>query len=315
LQSRVRFAPLLSLASLASLASLLALPLVAIACGGGEEMPATPPSPPPAATPPSPPTSPGMTGEPSKPGGETASPPAGKMAPLEIRAAAPPADPTPLPGVTIASPRANESVPAAKAGDFEVKLAIKDWPVAKDGPHIHLILDDKPYHAVHEPTAKVKLSELSGGEPIAEGEHVLIAFPSRETHISVKPSGGKKPYSAVVFWVGKAGKATWKPTDPTLIYSRPKGEYSGADAEKVVLDFYLLNAELGEGKHAVRATVTPASGMPGTLVAKTWAPYELVNLPHGEAKVKLELLDKDGNVVPGRFNSTERSIKLMRQGM
>lgn len=237
------------------------------------------------------------------------------MAPLEIRAAAPPPDPEPLPAVTISSPRANESVPAARAADFEVKLAVKDWPVAKGGPHVHLILDDKPYHAVYEPAAKVKLSELSGGQPIAEGEHVLFAFPSRETHISVKPSGGKKPYAAVVFWVGKAGTATWKPTDPTLIYSRPKGEYSGADAEKVALDFYLLNAELGEGKHSVRATVTPASGMPATVVAKSLAPYDLVNLPHGVAKVKLELLDKDGNLMPGRFNSTERSITLVRQGM
>lgn len=237
------------------------------------------------------------------------------MAPLEIREAAPPSDPSPMPSVTISSPRANESVPAAKAADFEVKLAIKDWPVAKGGPHVHLILDDNPYHAVYDAAAKVKLSELSGGQPIAEGEHVLFAFPSRETHISVKPSGDKKPFAAVVFWVGKAGKAAWKPTDPTLIYSRPKGEYSGADAEKVALDFYLLNAELGEGKHAVRATVTPASGMPATVVAKKWAPFDLVNLPHGEATVKLELLDKEGNPVPGRFNSTTRSIKLSRQGM
>jgi hypothetical protein len=235
------------------------------------------------------------------------------MAPLEIRPAAPPSDPTPLPSVAINAPKANESVPAGKAADYEVKLAIKDWPVAKDGPHIHVILDDKPYHAVHDPKAPVKLSEVSGGEPIAEGEHVLIAFPSRETHISVKPAGGKKPYSAVVFWVGKAGKPTWKPTDPTLVYSRPKGEYSGAEAEKVVLDFYLMNVELGEGKHSVRAKVTPASGMPETITVKSWAPFELVNLPHGEAKIALELLDKDGKVVPGRFNSTERSIKMIRQ--
>ena len=113
----------------------------------------------------------------------------------------------------------------------------------------------------------------------------------------------------------KTSVAPFQPTDPTLVYSRPKGEYSGADAEKVALDFYLLNAELGEGKYAVRATVTPASGMPETIMVKSWAPYDLVNLPHGEAKVKLELLDKDGKVVPGRFNSTERSIKVVRQGL
>lgn len=278
--------------------------------------PATPTTPPPAETAP-PVAAPVMTGPPSKPGADAPAPPA-KMAPLEIRAMTPPAEPNPLPAVTITSPKANESVPAAKAGDFEVKVAIKDWPLnkeAKEGPHIHVILDDRPYFALRDPAGKVKLSEVAGDQPIAEGEHVLIAFPSVEKHISIKPAGGKKPFSAVVFWVGKAGKATWKPTDPTLVYSRPKGEYAGPDAEKVLLDFYLMNAELGEGKHSVRATVTPASGMPETLTMKTWAPYELINLPHGEAKVKLELLDKDGKVVPGRFNSTERSIKLVRQGM
>ncbi len=304
MQSRFWSAPL----------SILALGFAA--CGGGEEMPASPPPPPPPATTPSPAGSPVSTGDPSKPasGAET-SPPSGKMAPLEIRAATPPPDPNPLPTVAITAPRANASVPAAKAADLEVKLAVKDWATAKDGPHIHVILDDRPYHAVYDPAAKLTLGEVAGGEPIAEGEHVLIAFPSRETHIAVKPAGGKKPYSVVVFWVGKAGTATWKPTDPTLVYSRPKGEYKGPDAEKVVLDYYLLNAELGEGKHAVRATVTPASGMPGTVVMKSWTPFDLVNLPHGEAKVKLELLDKDGNVVPGRFNATTRSITLVRQGL
>ena len=32
---------------------------------------------------------------------------------------------------------------------------------------------------------------------------------------------------------------------PLLTYSRPKGEYTGAGAESIMVDFYLTNATLG----------------------------------------------------------------------
>jgi hypothetical protein len=128
----------------------------------------------------------------------------------------------------------------------------------------------------------------------------------------VKPDGGKKPFAVVPFWVGKRGTATWKPTDPTLVYSRPKGEYVGPDAEEVFLDFYLLNAELGDGKFMVHPTVTPPKGEARSITVKTWQPFRLKNLPDGETRVKLELRDAKGVVVPGAWNSVERSITVRR---
>ena len=45
------------------------------------------------------------------------------------------------------------------------------------------------------------------------------------------------------------------PTKPLLTYSRPKGEYKGADADPIMIDFWLSNAKLkgdgGEWQHFV----------------------------------------------------------------
>jgi hypothetical protein len=285
-----------------------------IGCGGGEERAvspepsdATPGPTQPAAVSPPPAASPAMTG--SEP---NATAPAAKRQPPTLQAHAPPDNPKPIPVTVITAPKANESVPAAKAADYEVRLEVKDWPVKEGGPHVHLILDNRPYKAIYRPKDSVMLKDLTEGEPLPEGQHVLVAFPSREGHVSVKPAEGAKPFSVVTFWVGKAGKGAWKPTDPTLIYSRPKGEYKDADADRIVIDFYLLNAELGAGKHAVKATVTPPAGDALTMTLTSWAPIDIVNLPEGESKVRLELLDKDGKPAPGSFNQTERSIKVSR---
>jgi len=41
-----------------------------------------------------------------------------------------------------------------------------------------------------------------------------------------------------------------------------------------------------------------------------WAPHYIEGLPMGRTEIKLELLDSEGNAVPGPFNSVERSITL-----
>ena len=33
-------------------------------------------------------------------------------------------------------------------------------------------------------------------------------------------------------------------TQPLLTYSRPKGDYKGADADAIMIDFWLMNAKL-----------------------------------------------------------------------
>src|SRR5262249_32124760 len=147
-------------------------------------------------------------------------------------------------------------------------------------------------------------------EPLAEGAHVLAAFPARANHLTIKPDRGRSartggagadgPLAFVSFWIGKAGKALpYKPGASLLIYSRPKGTYNGPDAEDVLLDFSLANGELGEGRPSVRATVTPPGREPVQLVVRRWTPFAIANLPSGSTRVLLELCDKDDKPLPG----------------
>ena len=220
--------------------------------------------------------------------------------------------PKKLPKVTIRAPGAEQVIAADKAKDFDVKIDVKDWDTQLGGPHVHLILDNKPYKPVYDPKTPVKLGDLvPAGDSIADGEHLIVAFPSRMNHESVKGQGA---LAMVHFWVGKKGKAEWKPKEPMLIFSRPKGTYNASKADHVLVDWYLANAELGDGKFSIKANVT-GPGIDGdgrTLKITDWKPQALENLRNGEYKISLELEDKDGKAVPGAWNSTTRTITINR---
>ena len=149
----------------------------------------------------------------------------------------------------ITAPAKDQVLKADKAPDTEVKLDVKNWQTAQRGSsHIHLILDNKPYKPIYDPKKVVKLSELLGGGTLDEGQHVLVAFPSRANHESVKTKGA--PLRDPVLG-RKKGQAATDLKKSMLIYSRPKGEYKGDMANHVLVDFQLLNDTLAEGKDHV----------------------------------------------------------------
>lgn len=222
-----------------------------------------------------------------------------------------PNPPAPLPVVKITAPTHNQVIAVDKAADFGVKLDVKNWPTAVASTHVHLILDNKPYKAIYETKTPSKLSELAGGEPLAEGLHVLVAFASRANHESVKT---REAMAITTFWIGKKGGAAADPTKkPMFIYSRPKGNYSGDRGNHVLVDFQLANVTLGEGKNHVKFTVLSGPGVEKDLsatVTKFGTPLYLDNLQNGSYTIKGELLDRSGKVIEGPWNSTTRTFNI-----
>jgi hypothetical protein len=281
------------------------LPLaLTVACGGGSDnLPPPPPPPPPApaiasAAPPA-----------SASAAATPPPPPAPAITLTQGEASP--DPAaPLPTVKILAPAKDQVIPAATAGDFVVKLDVKNWKTAMGDAHVHLILDAKPYKPIFDLKAPgPKLSELTGGEPLAEGQHVLVAFPSRANHESVKT---KDALALMEFWVGKKGDKAQDITKPTLIYSRPKGEYKGDMANHVLVDFQLANDKLATDKDHVHIAVT-GPGIDGEKAADATtfgAPFYLDNLQDGSYTVKLELQGADGKALPGTWNTNSRTFSI-----
>ncbi|MGB1169490.1 MAG: hypothetical protein ACPH3L_09065 [Flavobacteriaceae bacterium] len=163
------------------------------------------------------------------------------------------------------------------------------------GQHIHFILNNQPYSAHYEPNIK---------KEIPVGVHHLVAFLSRSYHESVKNENSVVVRKLVV-GDNPEDKLSLDMDAPTLIYSRPKGTYVGKNADYLMLDFFVLNTKLSETGNKVRATINSQE-----ILITEWEPYIMKGLPKGEVNIKLELIDAEGNVIPGPFNTVERTVTL-----
>lgn len=175
------------------------------------------------------------------------------------------------------------------------RKTLEDIPLANSdkGQHVHLILNNEPYHAHYN---------ASFDHEMQAGHYVALSFLSRSYHESIKT---KNAFQLIQFTVGETKEKDIDMEQPLMFYSRPKGEYKGADTKYLLLDFYLVNVTLSEYGYHVRATVNGNEFM-----INDWKPFLLEGLPMGENTIKLELLDKDGNLVDASFNPVERTVTL-----
>ncbi|PHN08487.1 phosphopeptide-binding protein [Flavilitoribacter nigricans] len=162
------------------------------------------------------------------------------------------------------------------------------------GQHIHLIVDNEPYSAQY--TADFDYD-------IADGEHFLLAFLSRSYHESIKTAAASVTEKITV--ADKAITANEEITEPMLFYSRPKGTYTGkANTEKVMLDFYLANVDLGS-EYKVKADINGEIHM-----IDTWQPYYIEGLPMGENTITLTLVGANDGAVETPLNPVTRTFTL-----
>ncbi|HWS86817.1 MAG TPA: hypothetical protein VN282_07625 [Pyrinomonadaceae bacterium] len=253
------------------------------------------------------------------------------------------------PALTIVEPKEGATIQGSTV-KVSLKLAgdLKGYQPHKNpdgtGNHIHVILDNQPYEAYYELGQPFELRN------VAEGQHTIRVFASRPWHESYKNEGSFQMVSFTVKGGGNPSQPTttsggqkmadnsnaarpaaspaaspsaegkeMQPTvagpvdraKPLLTYSRPKGEYKGADADAIMIDFWLSNAKLqGDGgDYRVRYSV---DGGEAKYLDK-WEPIWLTGWTAGKHAVKLELLDKSGNVVDnGGYNSTSRDITVVK---
>jgi hypothetical protein len=217
------------------------------------------------------------------------------------------------------SPEDNKSV---EGNSVSPTFAITGFPIYKDpdrnkGQHIHVILDNEPYEADHDPLQPFK-PEGGKFENLKEGLHTLRAFPSREWHESIKQEDGAN-FAFVTFYVkGPAPDVKVDKTRPLLTYSRPKGEYRWKeDPRGVMIDFYVSNAKLGGSEYKVRYSINGSRPFVVTRWEPIWLKWE--ELPPGEYKIVMDLLDKESKPVPFKvgnldYNHTERTFKILAEG-
>ena len=167
--------------------------------------------------------------------------------------------------------------------DFDYQLAN-----SAKGQHIHFIVNNGPYSAHYIDSFSKDFEKES---------NVILAFLSRSYHESVKNKNA--------FILTQVGENQVDLKSEFLFYSRPKGTYKGADTERLLLDFYLVNTEISSNGNKVRATIQDKE-----FIIDEWAPYYIEGLPKGEINIKLELIDSSGNLIETPFNPSTRKVIL-----
>ncbi|MCB9591854.1 MAG: hypothetical protein H6719_03885 [Sandaracinaceae bacterium] len=207
------------------------------------------------------------------------------------------------PTLRIVAPRSGTTV---RRGNVMLNLQLRGWELQPDpGRHVHVIVDNEPYIAVRDVSHPIDLNALvqeNLGHELAEGTHVVRVFPSRGHHESVKTAGA---FATTTFNFRSATDGfAFDAAAPLLTYSRPKG--CSTTGSRLLLDFYVSNAELGESGHRVHFNIDDA--VEGDITS--WVPHWIENLPAQSHTITLSLRDASGEPVAGPFNETQRVIRV-----
>lgn len=189
-----------------------------------------------------------------------------------------------------------------------------------EGKHTLRVFPSRPWHESYKNSGAFQMVDFTvrgGGDqskPRTTKDGQVVASPTKTP--GANPEASKSSTSATSPTTEREGMAMAASnagevdmTKPLLTYSRPKGEYTGSDADPIMIDFWLLNASLGS-EYRVRYTID--GGTPAFI--NTWEPIWLTGWTNGKHTAKLELVDKSGQVIEnGKYNSTTREINIVKQ--
>jgi hypothetical protein len=230
--------------------------------------------------------------------------------PAVISQLAPAASATPQ--IYIVSPRSDEVLPS---GTVNINLQVTGISVFKNaalglGPHLHLLLDGSPHQSIYDLSQPISLPDLP------PGTHTLQLLATKPWNETWKTPGA---LAQVTFHVLAKSIDSPNPNAPRLIYSPP----NRIGAEPFLLDFQLTNPPShSDPQHPqrvindwrVRATINNQS-----FEVDRWQPYYLQGLNPGANLIKLEYLDKTGQVLDSSIrivsyqpNGQDGSSRLLR---
>lgn len=193
--------------------------------------------------------------------------------------------------VRLVSPQPEQCLPGP---DVLVQYEAGGMTLGKNAWNLHFALDNEPFHVKYDGnTAKVFKDVKPGTHTVrvwlADQQHRAIQGTLQSVTFSVAyPNDENRPY----------------PGAPMLTYNLPQGEYLGIDGADINLDFMVNNVTLSPGGYQVAYFVDGRR----FLVQDGCGVQTLKGLKPGFHKVKIELQDPQGIVVPGPFNSVERTI-------
>jgi hypothetical protein len=90
---------------------------------------------------------------------------------------------------------------------------------------------------------------------------------------------------------------------PHLFFYQPQ-----AENKQPILDFYLVNTSIAENGNKVKVTINSTE-----FIIDKWAAYTIKGLTKAENTIRIQLVDKNNNLIDGPFNdSGDRSFVISK---
>lgn len=202
--------------------------------------------------------------------------------------------------VKIVSPEMDQVL---KDSRVEVVLKVKNFDVRENGPHLHLVLDNRPFQEHFQSEAPFVFSNVSAGT------HVLAVFPVTSWHESWR---NEEALAIVRFQVlSKDPDPGVDLSGPLLIFNMPQRTNRKWAGRLVLFDFLTLNVEAESGTtqmsgFRIRYRLDGKEHVTEYLESHFW-----LNLDRGEHRIEVWLTDSRGRFFPnGNWNWTGIAFRV-----
>jgi hypothetical protein len=131
------------------------------------------------------------------------------------------------------------------------------------------------------------------------GNNVFLAFLTDQNNISVKKNKAHLLKNVVIGDM----ETLFEMNQPHLFFYQPQ-----AENKQPILDFYLVNTSIAENGNKVKVTINSTE-----FIIDKWAAYTIKGLTKAENTIRIQLVDKNNNLIDGPFNdSGDRSFVISK---
>lgn len=130
------------------------------------------------------------------------------------------------------------------------------------------------------------------------GNNVFLAFLTDKNNIAIKSDKGSVLKNATVGNVDNL----FDMDQPHLFYYQPQ-----ENTVNPILDFYLVNTTISGNGNKIKVTINQTD-----FIIEKWAAYQIEGLSQPTNTIRIQLLDKEGNLIDGPFNdSGDRTFNVV----
>jgi hypothetical protein len=196
------------------------------------------------------------------------------------------------PCISITSPGQDDCLPGP---DVVIRFETSGLQLCPSGCNIHFKLDNEPFEVQFDPSHPHVFRDVK------PGTHTARVYAANHRHEAIPGTMDMVTFS--VIYPTEDNRP--EPGVPLLTWNLPQGEYKGLDAADIAADFLVTDGALSKHGYRVQVYVDGRRD-----IVYDNAPRHYKDLAPGFHVIRMDLVDRQGHLVPGPFNTVSNTILL-----